>query len=469
MSEQTNIVRKVAFQKTRGYEKRPGVKGLYIDRRTGKRVYRTKQITGVDNWFTLDARTDKAAEEEIRAKFIDHKRAKLKIDNTVDPFARNQNLPFRNIVAMFIAAGCPTRKHLPRVGKSLEEYKSYLTLLTKAFGSKPWDHIDNDGLRAFHAQITAEIQSKYKVDADSAGLRRSGDRTVELAFDALTSLYKWGRQFPSRTGITHIPFDRIRYRVGAKIRHSRECQPRDGDEVDEYCAALDADSHSEVLAWQMQFQWFTGQRTHELLRLRVDGSNSDTPGFIDLKKNRLWFYRSPTHKGTDLFWKLTPTFRSFLEAHRLWHQRRYPNSPLMFPNLRDPSRAADKNALTKALARECEIRDRRDQNGKRRNITAHGIRSGHASYLWNEVTADGTPKYESAYVAARLGQKSDRNLVECYGERGDPISLHPTVRPWWHRWLPHGEHHWTEEKARDFIRRIAGARIEDLRGKETLF
>jgi integrase len=168
-----------------------------------------------------------------------------------------------------------------------------------------------------------------------------------------------------------------------------------------------------------------GQRTQEILRLRMDAKTRFDPGFV--KGNHLFLYQSLTHKGTFGYADLHAALRECLAAHRAWHESRYPggSSPWYFPSPEDKAKCVHGDSLGHALRRVTKAMGIPHR-------TPHGLRSFFVNVLRSQGKTD-------AEIALRIGHRSGGHLiVEVYGE----------ILPHKLSWLPeNGDPAWSVFKA----------------------
>lgn len=90
--------------------------------------------------------------------------------------------------------------------------------------------------------------------------------------------------------------DRPRYQPSKQVAHCRQFMPGDGNELHQIARFLFGSQTSEVLGFQLLFTAYTGQRTCEVLKLKLT-AGSDEPGRIteDGKCLRVW-----RAKGQDI-------------------------------------------------------------------------------------------------------------------------------------------------------------------------
>jgi integrase len=312
------------------------------------------------------------------------------------------------------ASGCPQRNEKPRTGKQLLDEQRCVTNLKRHLGRIPWTKLGLEDLRTYHAKRLDEIE---------AG---PGHRTVEIEERALSAAFRWAVKNHRRTGVDKNPVahDRTPHCSADTIRHCRDVMPDNADELHALARSLFDSRQSEVLAWQLLFESMVGQRTSEILRLRMDAAAAYEPGFIS--SNHLYLHRSLTSKGTFPYIDIHAALRDCLTAHRHWHQERFPKSPWYFPSPfgagAEPVRA---DALTHALRRVTAAMGLPHR-------TSHGLRSYYVNVLRSQGKLD-------AEIALRIGHKTGGKLiVQVYGEilPYKLTWLPETSDPAWSIWTP---------------------------------
>lgn len=243
------------------------------------------------------------------------------------------------------------------------------------------------------------------------GEERGATRAADLEIAALSSAIN--RVVRSGVLVVNPIRQRPRFHSAERIRHSRECMPRDADELHAIARAL----LPSAVGWQLLFAALTGCRTNELLALRMDARSRQDPGWIEGR----YLYVRRSKKGRSPYVELTPELAECIAAHRNWHDGR---SPWWFPGV-DLFRPLNRLALTHALAR---------LPGPKR--TAHGLRAYHVT-VWR---SRGEPDER---VAARIGDRTVRLISDVYGDLpeswsgGEPLGFVPaTGDPAWAPWRP---------------------------------
>jgi integrase len=346
----------------------------------------------------------------------------------LNPFARA--LRFAELFRRYEAAGCPKRKDAPRVGKGLANERAHLARLARWWGQREISRISLADLRAYRGWRLSHVRAGS-----------IGDRAVDLELTALRSAVGWARRQPGALGLQQdpLPSPWPRFHAAEIVRHCRDCQPRSGDDLHRLAALLFAVPESEVLGWQCLMEALTGQRTHELLRLRWDAKSRADPGWIEFssegRPKLLWLFRSASHKGTAGFAQCHAALADCLVALRAWHRDRYgtvAQAPWFFPSPLDPHCVVWPQSLGKALARACAVL------GLPR-VTPHGLRSYFVNALRSQERADGTRRFSDAEIALRIGHKTGgRLIVDVYGEvLPESLSFLPAEQPpAWIQWLP---------------------------------
>lgn len=408
-------------------------RGLYQDPASGA-FYERPYVDGRQTWRKLSATTQRQAEIELGRKRSEQARAKIGL--AIDPYKKSSFTPFSEIAEFFLKAKCPKRDEQPRTGKQLDETETAVAKLQNFFGKSAANEISLESCRKYRAWRMPQIT------------RGAGDRTIDIELQILSSIFRWAMRNPKATGITANPVahDRPKFCRAEQVRHCRDFQPKDGDELHALASYFFDSRPSEVFGWQLLLEAMIGQRTHEILQLRWDAANDKEPGFISGR--HLFLYRSATHKGTYPFIELKKPLSDCLEAFRCWHGLRYPapkgsasglqsacgasrievqgRSPWWFPSPVHTGEAVQTSGLTRALRRATAAL------GLPRR-TSHGLRS----YCVNVLRSRGMPDAE---IALRIGHKSGGKLiVQVYGEiLPYKLSWLPSegTDPAWVRWLP---------------------------------
>ena len=245
--------------------------------------------------------------------------------------------------------------------------------------------------------------STWHAYVDACTGHGGGEASLDAQMVVLKSAFRYCSRFPDDTGILEPPRFAWskRHRRSGDISHCRDRQPVNADELHRMARYyLDQPAVRAVPGWFILFQSMVGARLSEMLRLRVDATSPEEPGYND--GEHLWLYRSKTHKGTAPFAIIHDDLRELLAAHRNWIDQAYPGSHWFFPCRRDPSAPIEGHTVKAALARIS------------REIGAHRSTHGLRSYYVNVLRSQGVPDSE---IALRIGHKSGGHLiVDTYGE-----------------------------------------------------
>jgi len=376
-------------------------------------------ISGVRTWRKLEARTIRAAALELAKRRADQALSTRGLAD--NPYGSMRGLTVAALLEFYTKKGCPRASHHYREGKQLSDEVYRVSQLREFFGPREASSLTLSDCQEYH---------KWRVARTKRG---AGDRTVDLELSTLSAAFRCAIRHQVETGIRSNPVgqDRQRFVKSEAVRHARDVQPRDAEELHRLARYFFDSQSSEVLGWLLLFQAMTGRRINEIYQLRMDGKDASVPGFVE--KGVLHFEERRRHKGASGFIKIHDALQALITAHQIWHLDRYVDTPWYFPghtlkdrpagerpNCRKTSVAAiDKNTLTRGLARACPLLEVPHR-------TSHGLRS----YFVNVLRSDGVEDYE---IALRIGQKTaGRMIVDVYGERRpDKIGWLPSGPPAW--------------------------------------
>lgn len=374
--------------------------------------YERPVVEGKQTVRKLASTTLSKAKLEVARKRSEQGRAKIGL--AIDPYSHVQGKQTIEQLAKFYTdSGYPKRNEAARIGKQVTEEKRRVENIVEYFGQKPWDQINLEDCRGYHAVRIKQIQEIRK--------GQPGDRTVDMELVTLSAIFRWAVRNGRRTGVTSNPVahERMRFQRSASVRHCRDVMPASPEELHSLARSLFDNPQSEVLGWQLLFEAMIGQRTHEILYLRRDAQNDTQPGFI--KSGNLFLYRSESAKGTFPYIRIHAALRDCLAAHQKWIESRYPDCTTFFPSPFDPKKPVSNGALTKALDRICP-------GMSLPHRTSHGLRSYYVNVLRSDGMSDGE-------IALRIGQKSGGKLI---------VSTYGEILPYKLHWMPkESEPAWT--------------------------
>ena len=231
-------------------------------------------------------------------------------------------------------------------------------------------------------------------------------RSVDMALNKLSAMLTWAAR---RAIIRHNPIrSKIRYQQGADVHHCTEFMPRSDEELHKLAAFFfNGSLTSEVLGWQLLFEAYTGCRTSEILKLRMD-ANEGEAGFVNWALGNIYVNRA---KGGRFPYVVLEQAEGhsplvdLIKAHRTWHRANFNGSPWYFPSRydRNGDGHVSKGALSKALKRATA------SLGVARR-TSHGLRAFYVRTC-RSLGLDDTE------ISIRLGHRSGVALIEqTYGE-----------------------------------------------------
>lgn len=331
---------------------------------------------------------------------------------------------FAALARLYQDAGCPNRKFETRTKEFIKGENARLVKIVEWFG-----RYDPD-------EIRLPLLPKYAAWR-MRGARGSGGgtRAVDKDFNTLSNVLQYGIAI-EQVEQNHIRSNRPRYRKADDINRSRNRMPKNADEIHQMSEHLLDNVRSEVFAWMNYFAMFTGCRTSELLRLRMDareiGDDKYEPGCITHADEA---ELSPLYAGTLKLlhlkrskhginpWALIgPEFDEMLDCFHRWHKTRYPRSKWYFPGLM-ANTLVDAGSHGKAIARAAQMLNLP-------KITPHGFRAYY-------VTKRRRDKIPDPMVAAEIGDKTVALISNTYGETPGkgPLGWKPSNGlPSWQRW-----------------------------------
>jgi integrase len=371
-------------------------RGLY---RTPSGVFFERlTLNGKRTWRRLYSRTLKDAREEMSAKRADHGRSKLGLAR--DPYVRIHTV--KEVLDRYLADGTPDRRGRPRPDRTALDERRRMPRLLEAFGTLKVTDLSFPRLKSF-------------------GEQRGSSRAADLDLYTLNNALEHAR-VSGLISANPIREGRPQFHDRKKTRNCRETAPLSGDELHELAAELFAKKRSERLGWQLLIEAFTGCRTSEVLRFRMDAKNREDAGFIE--GDWLWLKRSKN--GTNPFALIHPALRECIEAHHKWHAENWPGHPYWFPHQYDRNAPVDGNALNHALQRIAKSKGL----GPR---TSHGLRAFFVTVRRSQGISDGQ-------IAAEIGDKTGAAII---------ASTYGAIPPNWQggvemNWLPSsGQPVWT--------------------------
>lgn len=314
---------------------------------------------------------------------------------------------------LYTAARCPNRKLEPREETFTQAETARVTRLKAFFGRLPAASIRLADLPRYKDWRIRQIKKAV-----------GGERTVDLDLVTLSNILSYGVA-TGQLEFNYISRGRPCYRRAADIRHSRAVAPASAEIIHRLALHFFDTQRSEVFGWQALFAAFTGCRTSELLRLRLDADAPGEPGHV---AGNILFLGQRSKHGIDPWVNIFPEFAAMLTAHRRWHAELYPESPWYFPG-RYPGQPVDRHAFGHALRRACAALGLP-------HVTPHGFRSFYVTKRRSDGLTD-------TQIAGEIGDKTVALMQRTYGARpanwtgGKVLTWLPSDSlPAWQKWLP---------------------------------
>lgn len=380
---------------------------IYRHQPTGA-LYERSEIEGRRTFRKLASHKVADARDELAELRAQRGRIERGIERRPDDKSR---WAVARVLQIYLDANCPDRQLHRRPPRTELEEKRRVKILMQFFR----------GQRVF--DLSADMCLEYarwrfkRVSQNGADGRRTTDHELSTLANALDF-----------SGISTEPIrDRKKFYQASKARHCRDCAPESGDELHDMVERLlSGNVRTQVLGWQALFEAFTGCRTNEVLRWRMDASKRGEPGFIEDGK-WLWLHRSKRGVNPWVVLENRPEMAALMAAHSEWHRINYPASPWYFPSPGNPDRPLRIWALTARLGDMHRVGD------LRRKITSHGLRAFYVLVRRSQGIADGQ-------ISAEIGDRTIALIENTYGalpanwQGGDAVSFMPrTKAPAWAR------------------------------------
>jgi len=393
--------------------------GIYQDLQG--RFWIRPKVWSKRTWWRLHSTKYKHALEEASELMVLHRRSDHGIGQS--PFSRGKT--FADLADLYLQARCPNSRGETRDQQFIKLESVRIENLKKFYGRIQGNDIKPSSLAAYQKQRIKQVT------------RGTGIRTVELDWVTLSNVLAFGVR-NDMVSFNFVKRDRPRLResdprgssTAEKIRHCREFAVVDGNELHLLAEFFFDEPRSQALGWQMLFEAFTGLRTSEALKLRMDAHKQDQPGYI--QGNHLFIAR--LKRGVRPYILIQRELRDFLDSFLHWHQLTHAGNPWWFPGQTTKGDPMSLLPLSKF-----------SMNQGLRRATAHlGLpkRTSHAlrSFYVTMRRGDGASE---AQIAAEIGITSVQLISEVYGSRPTNWEGLPKLKYWpdnaapaWHRWKP---------------------------------
>ncbi|HUC85527.1 MAG TPA: hypothetical protein VL970_10075 [Candidatus Acidoferrales bacterium] len=329
-------------------------RGLYKDLTIGIFYQRLRRAglngkKSLDSWQSLF--TDKITEARTRLDLRRAARQAAKLGLKVKSADQKMEPTVNLILDRYEKDGCPNASGHER--RDLAYVEAAIPMLRENLGPLPVAKLNQAQLDKYH---------KWRISKCKRG---DGHRTTDLDIAALSVACSWAVRCEL---IENNPIERHHKYVDSRdVRHAKEVAFTDMDEAHKWAAEMFQQRRSESVAWQLLFACMFGNRTEELLSMRMD-AEPEQPGWVSPDGGTLYVRRCKNPKTENPTAAISPEHRQLLDAHKVWHSHRYPRNPWYFPG-RGLTKAEplDENALGQAL---------RNRSAKARAArTPHGCRA----------------------------------------------------------------------------------------------
>ncbi len=317
------------------------------------------------------------------------------------------------------------KEDLKTVGEVIERYRAD-GFLDHQRQSRPADtrkmESDNcESLLPFWGKLSIEDVTLGKCDQYCDWRRKqivrkgsTGFRTVDLDLNTLNNAMIWAWRCEI-IKFNPLSARRPKYCTDRNVKHCRDFKAKDANELHAVARWLfkkpevatvprkhgghrgGMDSRTEVVGWQYLFEALTGVRTSEAIALRTDAKHGE-PGFIE---NWKVMHVARCKSGVNPFIIITEPVEEMLRALLSWKEKRFPNSPWLFPSSTNPERPVDASTLSHNLVKASK------HFGKK--LTSHGARAFYVTMRRSWGISD-------AQIAVEIGHMSGgATLIDVYG------------------------------------------------------
>src|ERR1700677_4955948 len=364
--------------------------GLYRHKSGG--LYSRPVINGRRTWRALGTANEKAARQILTHNQVAH--AKSKAGAGLSPYAKPQFITAGQVLRKYLEDNCPDRRRRQRTARNFAAVK-HQCLALLGF----WDTIQMDGITL----ATCNQYCDWRLERVHRG--RPGHCTVDAELCALNSAFTWSVrcEFIRYNPLVHR---RAKYHDSKDTQHCREFMPADAAQIHHVARTFFASvkDRSQSVGWQYLLEAFTGVRTEEALRLRLDAPPGRPGHLITDHLTGSWkaLEIGRAKSGINPYALMTPHLELLLRNLFAWHAQRHPKNPFYFPSpLRDSRAALHRSALVRVL--------RRVSLALGRKLTSHGARAYY-------VTARRSWGVSDVQIAIEIGHRGGPHLlVSTYG------------------------------------------------------
>lgn len=324
---------------------------------------------------------------------------------------------FSELAKLYSDADCPNKKLEGRPESFCTDERIRLKSLDKYFGKMSAAEI-----RLSHIPAYARWRMRQKG-------RGTKQRATDKDLQTLSNVMNYGVAI-GQLELNYVRSGRPRYRKFEDVKHCRESAPENADVIHQIADNLFDGVKSESSGWLLLFSMFTGCRTSELRRLRIDAKNDSQPGFIRYSdglpdfcgmkvRGYLYLGRRSKH-GMNPWSAIFPEFAQMLECFQRWHKQRFPGNMYFFPGM-FAGQPINPKGLGHALTRLCK-------ELSLPHIMPHGLRSYFATKLHREGARDED-------IAAAIGDKTVALVQNTYRAAPGGARLNWTPKEGLAAWL----------------------------------
>lgn len=180
----------------------------------------------------------------------------------------------------------------------------------------------------FVDELNQKLLNKYhKWRCKQARKGSDGHRITDLELNTLSNALYWAVH---NEVVEKNPIEsRVHYYNPKKARKTKDVAPLSPGEFHGSAKIMFTDPRSESATWQWLWEGFSGMRTEESILLRF---NPKIPGELGhVIGNTMCIRRADKNNVQAGLLHLHEGLQELRAAHAIWHEKRFPDSPWMFP------------------------------------------------------------------------------------------------------------------------------------------
>ena len=360
--------------------------GDNLYRRGSGLIYARVKVDGKRTFRCTDTDDATVARKVLKKWRDDEVLKRHGIEPKIAALARNR-LSVGKVLDAYVAAGCPTKKMLPKLPATIASELKNLNMLRAYFTERVAVTLtlnDCDEYRRWRNSGGYVAERKLKDGRTVKQQTKGGDRGVDLELTTLNNALglAWRRGQLKSNPLA----GRTRYGVAARVRHCREVAPTPQGllQIEHWLRARGEDETADLICLMA----FTGLRIGEALPLEWEAVNW-TDSVLHVKREK---------RGIMPWVPVLPELHGLL----LEMQKRT-RSYLLFPSPHDAERVRDKARVNRRLKAACEALGIG-------HVTPHGLRS----YFVTQARQSGLTDAE---IAMLIGDKTGPAIIaHTYGD-----------------------------------------------------